>query len=60
MRTLDQIEEDLHMCAEYRRIGTVQAALNGLEDIRRDMIDLVQQVRELQNSEGRIPRDADE
>jgi len=47
MRTLDEIEQDLHMCAEYVRMGTTQAALRAMNDIRADLLDLLQYIRAL-------------
>lgn len=54
MRTLSEIEEELRMCEQYERTGTLQAAIKELRDLRSIMIDLVQYIYQLWGAEGPV------
>lgn len=46
-RTLNEIEEDLHKCAEYNRIRTPDATLRFCEDLRVNMLALIDHIKAL-------------
>lgn len=46
-RTLNEIKKDLITCAEYNNVRTPQAAYRYMDDLRINMISLVELVKEL-------------